>query len=120
MRVYVDNSKNAVVASVPVEFFGEGDPAEWAYAVVLLGQEGYPADGVWRVRDVSQRAEGYRFGGAPADNNHTRIIDLLLPEGAEMTQEEFLSAYPSSASPVDGKGPDDFAIVPMITAESVK
>ena len=120
MRVYVDNSKNAVVASVPVEFFGEGDPAEWAYAVVLLGQEGYPADGVWRVRDVSQRAEGYRFGGAPADNNHTRIIDLLLPEGSEMTQEEFLSAYPSSASPVDGKGPDDFAIVPMITAESVK
>lgn len=120
MRVYVDDSRNAVVASVPMEFFGEGDPAEWAYAVALLGQEGYPSDGVWRVRDVSQRAEAYRFGGAPADNNHTRIIDLLLPEGAAKTQEDYLSTYPSSASPVDDKGPDDFAIVPMISVGSAQ
>ena len=119
MKVYVDNSQNAVVASVPVEFFGEGDPAVWAFTVALLGQEGYPADGVWRVRDISLKSEAYRFGGAPADNNHTRIIDLLIPEGAEVSQQDALGAYPSSASPVDGKGPDDFAIVPMNLAESV-
>ena len=118
MKVYVDNSQNAVVASVPVEFFGEGEPESWAFAVALLGQEGYPAAGVWRVRDVNQKAEGYRFGGAPADNNHTRIIDLLIPEGAEIDQQTALSTYPSSASPVDGKGPDDFAIIPMITVDS--
>jgi len=120
MKVYVDNSQNAVVASVPVEFFGEGEPETWAFAVALLGQEGYPADGVWRVRDVSQKAEGYRFGGAPADNNHTRIIDLLLPEGAEINQQTALGTYPSSAAPVDGKGPDDFAIVPVILVEGTK
>lgn len=120
MKVYVDNSQNAVIASVPVEFFGEGEPATWAFAVALLGQEGYPADGVWRVRDISQKSEAYRFGGAPADNNHTRIIDLLLPEGAEISQQDALSTYPSSASPVDGKGPDDFAIIPVITVESVE
>jgi alpha-amylase/alpha-mannosidase (GH57 family) len=120
MKVYVDNSQNAVVASIPAKFFGEGEPAEWAFAVSLLGQEGYPADGVWRVRDVNQKAEAYRFGGAPADNNHTRIIDLLIPDGAEVSQQDALSAYPSSASPVDGKGPDDFAIVPMLSVESVK
>ena len=118
MKVYVDNSQNAVVASVPVEFFGEGEPATWAFAVALLGQEGYPADGVWRVRDISQKAEAYRFGGSPADNNHTRIVDLLIPEGAEVSQQDALGNYPSSASPVDGKGPDDFAIVPMILVES--
>ncbi|NLC12640.1 MAG: hypothetical protein GX768_01135, partial [Chloroflexi bacterium] len=118
MKVYVDNSQNAVVASVPVEFFGEGEPTTWAFAVALLGQEGYPADGVWRVRDISQNAEAYRFGGSPADNNHTRIIDLLIPDGAAIDQQTALGTYPSSASPVDGKGPDDFAIVPMIFVES--
>jgi alpha-amylase/alpha-mannosidase (GH57 family) len=118
MKVYVDNSQNAIVASVPVEFFGEGEPATWAYAVALLGQEGYPAAGVWRVRDISLKSEAYRFGGAPADNNHTRIIDLLIPEGAETDQQTALGTYPSSASPVDGKGPDDFAIVPVILVEN--
>jgi carbohydrate-binding DOMON domain-containing protein len=120
MKVYVDNSQNAVIASVPVEFFGEGEPTTWAFAVALLGQEGYPADGVWRVRDISQKAEAYRFGGAPSDNNHTRIIDLLVPEGSEVSQQDALGTYPSSASPVDGKGPDDFAIIPVITVESVE
>ena len=117
MQVYVDNSRNAVVASLPVEYLGEGEPENWAFAVALLGQEGYPAAGVWRVRDISQKAEAYRFGGAQADNNHSRIIDLLIPVGFEITQQDALGIYPSSASPVDGKGPDDFAIVPMIIVE---
>ena len=117
MKVYVDNSQNAIVASVPVEYFGEGEPQSWAFAVAMLGQEGYPAAGVWRVRDVNQKAEGYRFGGSPADNNHTRIIDLIIPAGAEIDQLTALSNYPSSAAPVDGKGPDDFAIVPMNLVE---
>jgi hypothetical protein len=83
----------------------------------LLGQEGYPAAGVWRVRDVNENAEAYRFGGAPDDNNHTRIIDLLLPAGAELSQQDVLNTYPSSASPLEGKGPDYFAIIPLIKAE---
>lgn len=117
MKVYVDNSQNAVVASVPANFLVDGDPATWAFAVALLGQEGYPAAGVWRVRDVNENAEAYRFGGAPDDNNHTRIIDLLLPAGAELSQQDVLNTYPSSASPLEGKGPDYFAIIPLIKAE---
>ena len=116
MKVYVDAGKNAVIASVPAEFFGEGSPAEWSYAAVVLGQEGYPAEGVWRVRDVNQNAESYRFGGAPLDNNHTRIIDLALPADFSPDQATVLGTYPSSAQPVDGKGPDDFAIIPLIAA----
>ena len=114
MKVYVDVGKNAVIASVPVEFFGEGSPSNWSYAAVVLGQEGYPAEGVWRVRDVSQNAESYRFGGAPLDNNHTRIIDLALPSAYTPDQATLLGTYPSSAQPIDGKGPDDFAIIPLI------
>ena len=114
MKVYVDAGKNAVVASVPLEFFGDGSPESWSYAAVLLGQEGYPADGVWRVRDVNQKAESYRFGGAPLDNNHSRIIDVALPAAFSPDQAAVLGTYPSSAQPVDGKGPDDFAIIPLI------
>lgn len=114
MKVYVDVGKNAVIASVPLEFFGAGSPSDWSYAAVVLGQEGYPAEGVWRVRDISQNAESYRFGGAPLDNNHTRIIDLALPSAYTPDQATLLSTYPSSAQPIDGKGPDDFAIIPLI------
>ena len=115
MKVYVDVGENSVVASVPVEFFGGGDPHDWAFAAVVLGQEGYPAEGVWRVRDVKQAAETYKFGGAPLDNNHTRIIDVALPADYSANQAALLGGYPSSAQPIDGKGPDHFAILPMIT-----
>lgn len=116
MKVYVDSGKNAVIVSVPVEYLGEGDPGYWGYAVAVLGQEGYPAEGVWRVRDVSQAAESYRFGGAPADNNHTRIIDLLFPAVGPTSQESILQTYPSSAAPVDATNPDNFAIIPLLLA----
>ena len=114
MKVYVDVGKNAVVAVVPLEYFGEGDPTTWGYTITLLGQEGYPAEEVWRVRDVGQQAEQYRFGGAPADNNHTRIIDVALAEGSSPSQAEVLGTYPSTAKLINGLGPDDFAILPVI------
>ena len=96
MKIFVDSGKNAVVVSVPLEYFGDGEPGDWGYAVAVLGQEGFPAEGVWRVRDVNQKAESYRFGGAPADNNHTRIIDLLMPVDGSTTQEAVLGNYPSA------------------------
>ena len=114
MKVYVDVGKNAVIASVPLEFFGEGNLSDWSYAAVVLGQEGFPSPGVWGIRDVYQNAEGYKFGGAPLDNNHTRIIDLALPAAYTPDQATLLGTYPSSAQPVDGMGPDDFAIIPLI------
>jgi len=93
---------------------GDGDPADWAYAAVVLGQEGYPTTGVWRVRDVNQKAESYRFGGAPADNNHTRIIDLVWPADGSPTQAEILSGYTSTINSADSLSVDDFAIIPML------
>ena len=115
MKIFVDPGKNAVVVRVPLEFLGEGDPEEWGYAAALLGQEGYPATGVWRVRDVIQKNEQYRFGGAQLDNNHTRIIDLIWPDGQSPSQSEILGNYPSSAKAVDVLTIDDFAIIPLMT-----
>jgi hypothetical protein len=114
MKLFVDPGKNAIIARIPLALLGDGDPAEWAYAAVVLGQEGYPTTGVWRVRDVNQKAEAYRFGGAPADNNHTRIIDLVWPADGSTTQAEILSGYTSTINSADSLSVDDFAIIPML------
>jgi len=118
MRVTVDAGNNAVTVRIPLIFFPEGDPADWAYAAMVLGQEGYPAEGVWRVRDVEEASAQYRFGGSPLDINHTRIIDLILPEGIEPDQAALLSDYPSSIAAIDTLDPDDFAQIPMLQAPS--
>jgi len=117
MKLFVDPGKNAIIVRVPLIYLGQGDPTSWSYAAVLLGQEGYPATGVWRVRDVGQVADQYKFGGALADNNHTRIIDMVWPADEVLTQEEIIGGYPSSAKPIDVLGPDDFVIIPMIAIE---
>ena len=86
------------------------DPATWGYLGVVMSQEGYPSSGVWRVRDVEPAGQQWRFGGAPADTNHTRIIDVAYPAEFSPTQEEALSTYPASTeSDMDALGPDDFA-----------
>jgi hypothetical protein len=72
---------------------------------------------VWRVRDVNPSAEQWRFGGAPDDANHTRIIDVLWPEATTPTQEEFLSMYAPSQEEVAALEPDDLPQVPMIAPE---
>ena len=115
MRIMVDPSQNAVVIRVPLSFLGDGNPEDWAYAAVVLGQEGYPSDGVWRVRDVEPNPAQWRFGGAPADSrNHTRIIDLILPVEAEFDQASLLSDYLINQDPVESLTADDFAQIPML------
>jgi len=91
-----------------------GDPESWSVAVVMLGQEGYPAAGVWRVRDVNPIAEQWRFGGGTLDVNHTRIIDFLWPADMPGNQEAFLGSYATSQEDIDSLGPDDFPQLPMI------
>jgi len=115
MRVVVDAGQNTVIVRLPLEFLGEGHPEDWAYAAVVLGQEGYPSEGVWRVRDVEPNAAQWRFGGAPASRNHTRIIDLILPADAEVDQATLLSDFPLSQDPIDTLKPEDFAQIPMLT-----
>ncbi len=115
IKLFVDPGKNAIITRIPLTYLGDGSPEDWSYAAVVLGQEGYPSPGVWRVRDVSQTAEAYRFGGAPADNNHTRIIEVVWPANADISQADILSTYPSTAKPIDGLGMDDFVVIPLFS-----
>jgi carbohydrate-binding DOMON domain-containing protein len=114
MKIIVDSLKNEVIIRVPLAFFGETHPEDWGYAAAVLSQEGYPSEGVWRVRDIAPTPAQYLFGGAEVDVNHTRIIDLILPEGFEKDQVDWLSVYPSSQEALDSLSPDDFPQIPIL------
>jgi len=118
MKLVADSNQKTVAIRVPLSFLPEGDPADWAYAAVILSQEGYPTEGVWRVRDVNKYPEAYRFGGGAEDANHTRIIDLVLPEDSGFDQAQLLSDYTSMLGSLDDMEPDDFAQVPMVVPAS--
>lgn len=118
-KIIVDPAASTVTLRVPRAAFGEGfDPARAGYLAVVLSQDGYPAAGVWRVRDVEKAASQWRLGGAPADTNHTRILDVAWPEGATPSQAELLGTYPASQEAnMDKLGPDDFCQLPLLTAK---
>ncbi|MBW3666820.1 MAG: hypothetical protein KY394_04405, partial [Actinobacteria bacterium] len=116
--------KGKVIVRVPAGLLPGGDPADWGYVAALLGQEGFPASGVRRVRDVEPSAAQYRFGGAPAGSvNHTRIIDLAWPEeggvqGGSGEQAAILGGAPGyTGSPTD-LGPDEVAQIPLVTGDA--
>lgn len=113
-KILVDPAARSVLLRVPKAVFGDGDPTKWGYAAVVLGQEGYPSAGVWRVRDVEEKNAQWRFGGAPADTNHTRIIDLVWQGDKTPNQKEILGKYPSSKTEVGTLKPDDFAQIPLL------
>jgi hypothetical protein len=67
------------------------------------------------VRDVEATAKQWRFGGAPEDTNHTRILDLAWPADLAPGQAEMLGSYsPSQETDLDLLGPDDFGQVLML------
>lgn len=91
-----------------------GDPAAWSYAVTVASQEGFPAAGVLRIRDVEAESSQWRLGGGTGAINQTRLLDIIWPPGNIPDQTELLGSYPEVAGPLDVLLPDDFPQVPMI------
>lgn len=121
--VVTDPAQRRITLRVPKEVLAKAlglsvgalKPHEWKYLAVVLSQEGFPATGVWRVRDVEPKAAQWRLGGAPDDINHTRILDVAYPKGFTPTQEKALSTYPPvKEGSADKLTPDDFAQLPML------
>jgi len=113
-KIIVDPAAQTVTLRIPRAVLGVGNPTQWGYVAAVLSQDGYPTTGVWRVRDVNQTAEQWKMGGAPADSNHTRIVDLAWPADSKPTQEEMLGTYASSSLPLNELKPDDFPIVQLL------
>jgi alpha-amylase/alpha-mannosidase (GH57 family) len=126
LNIASDPGQNKITIRVPKKVLADSlglevddlAPATWGYLGIVMSQEGYPASGVWRIRDVEPSAQQWRLGGAPADTNHTRIIDVAYPQGFTPTQEEGLSNYPpSQGTDMDALGPDDFGQLEMVWPE---
>ena len=114
-KVLVFSDKGRVTVRIPRELFGDGDPSEWSYAVAVMSQEGYPSNGVRRIRDVETAAAQYRIGGGDGAINGTRILDLLAPVSG--LQEAMLAGYdPITTGSVDDLGDDEFAQVTPVTS----
>lgn len=113
-KILVDPAANIVTIIVPKDVFGDGDPVNWGYAVILMGQEGYPSPGVWRIRDIAESNAQWRFGGGSSATNATRILDMVWPADATPTQTEMLSTFTPSTTQADQLTPDDFAQVELI------
>ncbi len=124
LNIVSDPGQNKITVRVAKKVFAESlgvetlDPASWSYLAVVMGQEGYPSSGVWRIRDVNEAAAQWRFGGAPPDSNiHPRIIDVAYPADFPVSQEEALSSFTPrtvDAAEFDALSPDDFADLPMV------
>jgi hypothetical protein len=118
-KILIDPAAQTATLRVPRDVFGaDFDPTKAAYLGIVLSQDGFPSQGVWRVRDVLKTAEQWKLGGAPDDTNHTRIIDVAIPASAARSQEAYLSTYPAShETQLDRLTPDDFAQLPIIPAQ---
>lgn len=112
-QVLADPDQRKVTIRVPKAILGD-DPAAWAYAAMVMSQEGYPSGGVMRVRDVLPVAEQWRIGGALDGTNTTRVLDLVWPEAG--VQETWLSAFTVSRAPQTELTAQDFATIEMFTA----
>jgi alpha-amylase/alpha-mannosidase (GH57 family) len=109
VTIITDPGKNMIIAKIPLDSI-PGDPTTWKYAVAVMSNDGYGING---VRDITADGGQWALGGAPADKNHTRIVDYLWPEGSTPTQEEMLSTYTPSQSDPSSLTAADFPQVNM-------
>jgi carbohydrate-binding DOMON domain-containing protein len=105
LKTQIIPQEHTIRVTVPKKIIGDR-PQDWGYLVVLTSQEGFPAAGNWRVREVLVDAQEYRLGGGRDDNLDPNIIDILVPEG--QSQEEILGAYESTGKEV---------VIPMVRAQ---
>ncbi len=118
MKILVDPATNKVTIRIPRSVFGDSSPETWAYAAMVLSQDGYPSTGVWRVRDVNESAAQWKLGGASAGNNHTRVTDLVWAQGNTPDQAALLSNFTPNDKTQSELSLEDFALIPMFQIQN--
>jgi carbohydrate-binding DOMON domain-containing protein len=95
-----------LVARVPVSFFGEAPTDAWGWSVQVSGARwertyavadrvrGLAAPDAFTMPVLPVR-EAWAFGGATKDDVHPRVVDVLLPAGAD--QRAVLGSFDAAA-----------------------
>ena len=110
-------SGRTVSARVPAAFFGGPPRRDWAYSVHVSGAQWERSftltDRLRGARETNAFTmavlpvnEAFAFGGAPDDNLHPRVVDVLLPAGVD--QKAILGSYDVSS----------FARIPFVSADA--
>ena len=95
MTLKISPDKHSLTITLALSDLGNTNPVTWSYLPAVLGTDNETGPGALRVMNVELQATPDEFGGAPtnpADANHTRIIDLIVPSGQD-SQENLLSNY---------------------------
>jgi carbohydrate-binding DOMON domain-containing protein len=71
-----------ISAKVKKEELGGGDPATWAYQVVVQSNEGFPEKSDLLTRKVNEFEGQHRFGGGNDSNCDPHVVDILAGKGA--------------------------------------
>jgi alpha-amylase/alpha-mannosidase (GH57 family) len=93
-----DAATRSIVVKVPKEFVGEPD-AKWRVIACLVGHDGY---GPGFVRPITPVAQEWTFGGSRNPTLEPKLIDLIVPPGAE--QGDILGAFQGTGRVVEIPG----------------
>ena len=97
-----DNGR-AIVASVPLAHFGNGDVDQWRYQVVMQSNEGFPTPKDYFTRKVNEFEGQHRFGGGWDTNCDPHIIDVFAGDASGDDGEAQLQ-YDMLAYKCEGEG----------------
>jgi len=117
----LDVRGRTVTARVPNWYFGGPPRRDWAYSVHVSGatwERSFSAldliKGGKELNAFTMPVEGMReawaFGGAPSGDAHPRVVDVLLPPGAD--QKQVLSSFSPASR--------EYAQVPFVSLEPAK
>jgi carbohydrate-binding DOMON domain-containing protein len=76
-----------ITATIDTAQLGEGDPATWAYQVVVQSNEGFPAGTDLLTRKVNEYEGQHRFGGGNDGDCDPHVMDLLAGEATGAKEE---------------------------------
>ena len=76
-----------ISAKVKKEELGGGDPATWAYQVVMQSNEGFPEKTDLLTRKVNEFEGQHRFGGGNDANCDPHVMDILAGKGTGAADE---------------------------------
>jgi hypothetical protein len=81
LPVRVKGAGQYIAAETWLAALGEGDPSQWGYQVLMLGQDGFPAGKDLLTKRVNEFEGQHRFGGGNDGDCDPNIIDLLAGKG---------------------------------------
>ncbi|MEW5756971.1 MAG: glucodextranase DOMON-like domain-containing protein [Pseudomonadota bacterium] len=104
-----------ISGKVKLSELGGGDPASWAYQVVVQSNEGFPAKTDLLTRKVNEYEGQHRYGGGNDGDCDPHVMDILAGKGNGATEEVELQHQQLSYECGEGGESVKMATLKMVT-----